>query len=163
MKQYLLLVFGVCLVSGAIRVISPEGAMKKHIEMLCSLCLAAAVVIPLVSMISGMDGEGMLDGILGGYETQDYEKIYGDYVVSGNMENVEAVMAEELAEMLDVNVGDITVGIILERQDDTCKVTNTYVILRAGAVACDPDIIKDHVYERLGIECEIIYSINDEK
>ena len=47
MREYLFALLAVCAVSSVIRVISPDGAMKKYIEMLCSVCVVCAVISPI--------------------------------------------------------------------------------------------------------------------
>ena len=157
MKEYLMMVLGVCMVAGVVRVISPEGGMKKHIEMLCSLCLAAAVALPLVGAFLNIDGDGIrsvVDEIFDGYETQELESIYNDYVARKNTDAVESALEQELKGALDCE--DIRVVVDIE-MEETCEIRQVSVILGLGAMSADPDIIKNTVFERLCVECEIIY------
>ena len=165
MRQYFMLVLGVCLTAGVIRVIAPEGGMKKHVEMVCSLCLAAAVAVPLVSAVLGFDEstvDGIADGIFGEYETQDLEAIYNSYIVEKNTEAVEDALAEELCKELCADRGDLSVKVAVSLENGECRVEGVCVILEMSGVLFDPDIIKNTVFDRLGVECEIIYNIFDE-
>lgn len=162
MRGYIFTLFGVCIVSAVVRTVSPDGAMKKHIELLCSLCVASAMIIPLVSLLYSAKYDNIFDGIFDGCQTENYEEIYNSYLIEGNVSAVESAMSEELCDRLSVG-GDVEVDVAVERLEEGYRVSGARVILGARAVAADPKIIRQYIYERLSCECEIIYNIFDEK
>lgn len=162
MKTYLSTLLGVCIISAAVRVIAPDGAMKKYIDVLCSLCVIAVVISPISSLIADVGGiYGMLD-IDDVYEDADYEEIYKGYILEMNTENASAVLGEELCRHLGVKEGSLTVALSVTKTEDTVSVNGATVTVGAGAVTADPDEIKAYVAERVGCECQIIYELKNE-
>lgn len=158
MRTYLSALFGVCLVSAIIKVISPEGATKKYIEMLCSLCVISAVIFPMGRQISEDYGIGDLIPDIE-YESESYDEIYNQYLLDQNIKNACEVLRTELCERLGTDSSEIEVKISTEDIDGEIKVRSVSVILGVGAITADPDEIKEYIYERTECECEIIYEI----
>ena len=68
MKEYLITLFVVSLVAAIIRVASPDGVMKKHIELLCAVCVICVTVSPVILAVSS------IDTIKNIFEYEAYEK-----------------------------------------------------------------------------------------
>ena len=95
MKEYLATLFGVCLLSAIVRAVTPESATKKYIEILCSLCVVAAIVLPIIKQISDYNGvDGLFEAI--DYESYDYEEIYNSYIIDENIKMAQETLAREL-------------------------------------------------------------------
>ena len=162
MKGYVLGIFGICIVSAVARVLSAGDATKKHIEILTSLCLIATVAAPLASFMGDADGVlGVLD-----FDTDasmlDYEQLYEEYLLDGNARTSEATLEGELAAMLSASDSAFDVLLSLEVTDTgEAKVREARVLIYPEGIAADPDVIREHILLRTGVECEIIYDIND--
>lgn len=163
MKSYLLTLFGVCLVSVIVRIISPEGATKKYIEMICSVCVIAAVAMPVVKAITGFDGDNIDIGLGGEYEEQDYGEIYNSNLLNENRLAAEELLKNELTGLLSVSSDSLRVSLRVSQSADGAVIDSATVYIGGGAVASDPQRIKDYIGERLSVECQIIYEIFDEK
>ncbi len=163
MKSYLLTLFGVCLVSVIVRVISPEGVTKKYIEMICSVCVIAAVAMPVVKAIIGFDGDNIGIGLGNEYEEQNYGEIYNSNLLNENRLAAEEMLKNELVGLLSVSSDSLRVSLRVSQNADGVVIDSATVYIGGGAVAADPQRIKDYIGQRLSVECQIIYEIFDEK
>lgn len=162
MRTYLSTLFGVCIISAVIRTISPEGAMKKYIEILCSICVLSAITAPAVSYISKLDSIDELFKFEWEYESADYDEIYNGYLLEANTAEACRVLEEELSALLGTDEGSIRISLAVSYSDGEVSVSSATVTLGAKAVAADPDQIKGYIAERVGCECQIVYDIKDE-
>lgn len=162
MKEYLWTLFGVCATSAIVGAISPEGAMKKYISILCSLCVTVAVISPLISEISSLDDIGELLELDVGYDATDYEEIYNGYLLEQNLSLACETLEAELAERFSVENGELTVALEAVDVDGEISVSSATVYIGLGAVTVDPAEIKAYMLERTGCECEIIYNFKGE-
>ena len=48
LSGFVLSVLTVCVISGIVIGVSPEGAMKKYINYIISLCVLAAIITPII-------------------------------------------------------------------------------------------------------------------
>ncbi len=161
MKEYIIGIFGICILSAVARALSVGNATKKHMEILTSLCLIATVASPLASFI------GEADGVLGVLDLEtdalmlDYEQLYEEYLLDGNAQTSEAILEGELVKLLGVGENafdvDLTLGVT---QTGVAEVRGARVRIYPEGLAADPDVIREHILARTGTECEIIYYIN---
>ncbi len=54
LSDFAISVLTVCVISGIVTGISPEGAMKKYINYIVSLCVLAAIITPVISIFSSV-------------------------------------------------------------------------------------------------------------
>lgn len=54
LSGFVLSVLTVCVISGIVIGVSPEGAMKKYINYIISLCVLAAIITPIISIFSSV-------------------------------------------------------------------------------------------------------------
>ena len=54
LSGFVLSVLTVCVISGIVIGVSPEGAMKKYINYIISLCVLAAIIPPIISIFSSV-------------------------------------------------------------------------------------------------------------
>lgn len=162
MREYIALLFGVTLIAGIVRVTAPDGQMKNYINILCSLCVLAAVVIPVSHAFIGTDGlsELLLDNL--DCESQGYDEIYNQYIAEEKTELAEQQLAAELAESCGVSEEAFDVELALS-DDGALHITAVTVTIKKEAVAAEPAAIKAYVKERTNSECCIIYDFYDEK
>lgn len=163
MRSYFLTLFGVTLTAALVNVISPEGVMKKHIELMCSICVIAAVAVPVVKGILTVDMENINIVLEEEFETDDYDEIYNQNLLHTNKTAAEQMLKNELSQALDINADGIDVDLIISQGDENTHIESVKVFVGSEAVSADPQKIKKYVAERLSTECEIIYNLFDEK
>ena len=157
MKEYLTSLLYVCIAAAVARAVALEGALKKYVEIICSVCVIAAVVSPAVFALVD---EGGFESIFGGgeqWQTESYEEIFKEYLQSGSIGVSEQLLSEELCNYFKADAGDIEVRLTCNSDGNTVDVVGAVAVLRGEAIATDPQRIKDYVAQRLGVECEIIY------
>lgn len=163
MKEYLLAIFGVCIIGTAVKSLAPDGAIKKYIEMLCTLCAVAVIIAPASSIISASYG---LDGLIDKMKTEneDYNVIYKEYLEEKEIDRAEKLLCAELAEYLELSTEAIAVKIeVSDSDEDTVNIESVNVYLGAQAISASPEIIREYIYNRTEAECQIIYGLIDEK
>lgn len=162
MKGYVLGIFGICIVSAVARVLSVGNATKKHIEILTSLCLIATVASPLASFIGDAGGVSEIFDFDADVPMLDYGELYEEYLLGGNARTSEELLEGELATLLSVSEDAFDVSLTLGVTDaGVAEVREAHVRIYPEGIAADPDKIREHILMRTGVECEIIYSIND--
>lgn len=164
-RNYLWSLTLVCVAAAVVKVATGEGAMKKHIDMICSLCVVCALVVPVFHDLSLYSSEDM--GELFEYSGESegreyYEEIYNSYLRSGSVELAETDLCGGLAKTLGVAQEDVSVSLVTEYTEDAAGVSEAVVELGSGAYFADPEIIKEYIMSRLGTECRIIYKNKDE-
>lgn len=162
MKGYVLGIFGICIVSAVARVLSVGNATKKHIEILTSLCLIATVASPLASFIGDAGGVSEIFDFDADAPMLDYGELYEEYLLGGNARTSEELLEGELATLLSVSEDAFDVSLTLGVSDaGVAEVREAHVRIYPEGIAADPDKIREHILMRTGVECEIIYDIND--
>jgi hypothetical protein len=160
MKEYLIALFCVCCAAAVVKAISPEGATKKHIELICSVCIISAMALPLSNVISGItdikslfgDNEALVD---------NYDEIYKSHLLNEGIKSAEDAISRDVCKSVDVPDGAIKIRLYLNENGE--EVSSATAIVGKDAVTADPKLIKDYVKSTLGAECEIVYDFNDEK
>jgi len=156
MKEYLSALLVTCIISATVRIITPDGAVKKYIKTLCSLCVVCVVITPIIGGISSLyDIESRFSELE--YDTENYDEIYKSYLLDKNVELAEQALAKQLAEHLGVVPNGLSVTLCTEQDGETVSVTEVRVTLGAATVMADPEQIKSFIAEHVGTECEIIY------
>ena len=162
MKEYLLILFGVCVLAAIVRVISPDGVMKNYIELICALCVIAAIAAPLSQILSEI---GDVDISISENQTnmENYDEIYNLYLAEGSLDDAERILEQELEAVFLQGSGDVDVNARAQTCEDGVKVVGIDVTLIGGAVLADPEAVIEYVLARTGVECQIIYELYDEK
>ena len=145
---------------GIVLAASPEGVksgIKKHMRLICSLCILCVMISPLTELIpgikdigEGLEGAGDSGGLQGFYESI-YEQSSGD----GIAEAVGSAVKSQLCESFSIPQSEIRVGVELgdDDGDGFREPTKITVILSGMAIFNDPRPIEKLIRERFGCEC----------
>ena len=159
MKQYLVALLGVCAVAAVVRGVAFESSVKKYLEMLCAVCVIGAVTVPMVTVVAELGGVGELFSPEDTAQELDYDEIYNQYLVEGNLRASEQLLSEELCKRFERENGSIDVGLSADIGGAGITLTGVVITLKNGAVSVDPQELGDYLRERLGLECEIVYEL----
>ena len=154
MREYLLTLMSVALLSGIIGMISPEGDTKKYVRLIGALCLLCAIARPIAASI--YDGSFGIDGLLQNEaenETENYEEIYEKMLSEGGKSYAEEVIKGYIAK--DMSLEESTFDI--EISDDSSGVASVTVYLRDGAIFADPRKISEYVNDKFDCACVVVY------
>ena len=162
MKEYIGILFGVCMLAALVRVVAPEGVMKKYIEMVCALCVISAIILPLTQLLSDIQS---IDISIenGEAEMSNYDEIYNSYLAKGSLGDAEKILEREIADAFIKGSGEVDIDIRANVQGDNVQVSGINVTLIGSAVTADPEQVRQYVLGRTGVECEILYDIIVEK
>jgi hypothetical protein len=104
-------------VAGIFHAMSPEGAQKKYIHFVISLCVLTSLVGPMLSVVSSLP-EFLEDVELGLEENQfDMDALLDDAVVSASKENIENAISSMISQKFGISTENITVSIFLDAED----------------------------------------------
>ena len=159
MKQYLIALLGVCTVAAVVRAVSLEGAVKKYLETVCAVCVIGAVTVPMVMLMSELGGIGGLFLPEDTVVELDYDEIYNQYLAEGNLRVSEEILEQELCQRFGRETGEIDVSLSFELSKEGISLTGVLVTLNSGAASVDPQELSDYLFQRLGLECQIVYEL----
>lgn len=163
MKEYLSALLGVCVISAVVKAVASDGAMKKYVEMLCTLCVLAVLIMPVSDIISSSYGfDGLLEKTE--FEGENYEDVYNEYISEKEIDRAEKLLTAELAEYLEIDAEALRVKLeVSYGENGETDVEKAKVYLGMQAVGISPEAVTEYLYGRIGAECQIIYGITDEK
>ena len=161
LREYLWSLTMVCVAAAVVRAVS-AGKWEKHVEMICSLCVICAALLPVAGQLPELSADGMesfFDDVMFEYGAQSYGEIYGAYLLEESVGAAEDTLQVLLSTEFSVDVEDIEVFFITEQTEEGHTVKEAVVTLYSGAVATDPQLIVDYVKTSVGCECRIIYEL----
>ena len=159
MKEYLTVLLAVCSTAAVVKVLSPDNATKKYIEIICALCVICAVCQPIFGAINGVGG------IMSHFDydkdiNENYDEIYKKYLDEQGIEMAQESISNALCDSVGADDGAIRIRIYIDEENG--GVSSATALVGLSAVDVPPDDIRSFVRERLGVECEIVYKFFDE-
>ena len=160
-REYIFSVVCMAALGGIVMMVAPEGVrtgLKKHVKLICSLCLLCVMIDPVSQIIGsmkdleikppdGMDGEDELQSI--------YESIYEGKVESELSNGVGELVKEKLFEKFSIAKESCRVEVAFKDNDgdgmrEPSKIT---VILHGTSIFKDPRVIEEYISGLVGCEC----------
>lgn len=158
MKEYGMTLTAVALLGGVLGMLSPEGDLKKYIRLVVALCLLCAMVQPLIAAWS--EG-GWLSGetwqLWKWEETEDYDDIYKQSLLSGSEKQVSSLLKQQILSEFQVSEASVDVVVKIEMENDRSEVREIWITLREEAVFIDPKRITALIEEQWECPCTILY------
>ena len=159
MKEYVGLLFCVCIAAAIVKAMVSENATKKYIEMICALCVICVISQPIIGYITETDGlSPMFDDKK--EISENYDEIYNSYLMEQGLRAAEDHVSERVCESLETKVGAIR--ILLTTDEESGELISATAVVGIHAVDIPPEKIRETVRESLGVECEIVYELFDE-
>ena len=158
MKEYLMTLISVSLLSGIMGMISPEGDLKKYVRLLCTLCVFCAMISPAFSLWQGMGSSG--EEILGELidkEDVNYDEIYKDSLLSFGEVQAEETIKSNILERFLLSEDSIDVEVKSQSENDIEEWIAVTVLLRDEAIFTDPREILSLVESMVSCSCVIVY------
>lgn len=155
----------VCIASAVVRASAGNNASKKYIDILCSLCVICAIVIPVAQEFSSIDADGISDFLEEDpfeYGQEDYGEIYNSYLREESIRSAEEALENGLLDTLGLSEGDVRIKLITDTSGEALSVCEVIATLGHGAYNTDPVLIKDYLEEQTKAKCRIIYENVDE-
>ncbi len=161
MKNYIVTLIGVALICGIVGALSPEGkggSLKKHVNLVMSLCVLCILISPLGSVISSLgDIEIFGDGGFDDNIDSEYEEIYKNNLGKYTSESIAEESEKMLCDNFSLDEEDIEIRVTVEIFEESFNVTRAELIIYPSAIAKDPRKMKEFLENLINCECEIIY------
>lgn len=160
MKEYFAVVITVIFIGGTLVSLAPEGSGQRYLRLLVSLAVTGCIIMPLFSFLDGweMDADGISEMLSWSEKnTQDYEEIYNDAIISASAREAENKLKSEILQALGGDDGNIDLKIIAGHKSDEIYIERTEIIIYPSGLSLDPHFMENYISERLGCECVVIY------
>ena len=104
-------------VGGMFYAMAPDGAQKKYIHFAISLCVLAAIMGPMISVVSSLPE--MLEEVEMEVEEHqvEIEENLTEAVISASRENIEALIIALLSQKYDIATEKLAVSVALDAKD----------------------------------------------
>ena len=104
-------------VGGMFYAMAPDGAQKKYIHFAISLCVLAAIMGPMISVVSSLPE--MLEEVEMEVEEHqvEIEENLTEAVISASRENIEASIIALLSQKYDIATEKLAVSVALDAKD----------------------------------------------
>ena len=157
MKEFIITLISVALLSGGFCMLAPEGDLRKYVRLMGALCLVCAIAVPTFTAIRS-DGIG-LDGLLSADVENEsgYEEIYGEALLRGAEETLERILKERAVGELGLKADEIDFDIDLCIDDGVYRVGAVTAYIYGGGIFTDPRKITELVNGQCGCACTVIY------
>ncbi len=142
-------------VSGLFYTMAPEGGQKKYIQLAISLCILAAIIGPMLSVVSDLprileDAELDVE-----QEGEVSEGELTDAVIAESKRNIEDAIASLLMSKYDLEREALTVSVSLDASDPQNIKILSVVVSASGTTHLERQKIKAYLTEQLLEQCEI--------
>ena len=149
---------------GIVCIIAPDGirgGIRKHLKLVCSLCLLCVLIGPLLGFINSIkdvisQGKDALTNFISDEELRDgYESIYDKYLEGDYGDNVGKAVKNSIREQFGIPESECRVNVEFADEDgDGVKEPSKITVIFSGrSVFRDPKEIKSFVSELFGCEC----------
>ena len=146
LSGFVLSVLTVCVISGIVIGVSPEGAMKKYINYIISLCVLAAIITPIISIFSS-----------GPQYSEDIERIFEEHketdtdaeakLIEAQKAAVETAIRDTIVKKFDIGEDRIFVEIAIDSTNKSAIEIRYIDISVKGK--CPSGVIKKYIEEMI--------------
>ena len=168
MKEFILTLLGVSIVSGLASMLSPEGkggGLRSFLGFACGLCALSVTVAPILSFIGMLasDDADVFYESHGALATFDYEKIFEETLTGEGERSLEEGLKSVLSAEFEIARENIDVDVILVNDGEEITAEHATLILRGDAVLKNAHELAERVRELISCECRVIYGGSDDK
>lgn len=158
MKEYLLILLGVSLLSGIVSILAPDGKLKRYIRLLTGLVVLCVLIRPALSLLKSA-GDGIFDTGEAGREesVSAYDDIYNNNLKEAGEREVAKRLKDKIIKEFDVGEESIDVKAEFVSENDRYRVSTVWLTIRKGAVSTDPRKLVEYVENLLDCQCVIVY------
>ena len=166
MNGYIYSIVCIAAAGGIVCILSPSSGIKKHLRLVCALCLLCVMISPVSNFLNSIrdffDGEGseLFETDENGELRDTYESIYNKYLEGGYSDNVGEAVKDILYENLGVSKENCRVSVQFadKNGDGVREPTKITVILSGKEVLRDPSTVKELVSNVF--ECDCVCAID---
>lgn len=142
-------------VAGMFYVMAPDGAQKKYVHFAISLCVLAALIGPMLSVVSSLP-EILEEAELDVEENRiDMEADLENAVISVSRENIEISIVSMLAQKFNIAAENLTASVLLNADDPSNIEIVSVRVSAADTTYIKRAEMKKYLSEILMEHCEI--------
>ncbi len=162
MREFILTLLGVSLVSGLASMLTPEGkggGLRTCVGFACGLCALSITVGPVISFIGALSdgGKVLFDGFSEDLAVYDYEKIFDQTLAREGERVLEVELKAILCDEFQIEEKNIDIEATLCESEAGIEVERVILTLRGSAVLIDAHKISERVTTLLSCECRVLY------
>ena len=131
----------VCVGAGVITQIAPEGALKKYLKYIVSLCVLAAMLSPLIKAFGVIAREDL--SVTFDAEDTNGQKAAEDIVIENGKSRIEDAIRSEISKKWEISYDDVSVEITLDVSNKQAIEIKNIKINVAGVT--NTNEIKDYI------------------
>ncbi len=161
MSGYVYSIVCIAAAGGIVCIISPDSAIKKHLKLVCALCLLCVMIAPISNFINNIRDFFDTDGSQIFGETDEgvrdtYESIYDRYLEGGYSDNIGETVKDILYEKTGISKENCRVNVQFSDKngDGVREPSKITVILSGSDIFRDPEQINALIAGIFGCECE---------
>ena len=129
-------------VSGLIYHIAPEGAMKKHLHFVISLCVLVSLAVPIFSIVTELP-EIFEKGFEEVKEMEDLtNENLTESLIAVSKSEIEEAVASYISEIYGIAGESISVETVLNAEDPSAIEISEIRVVLAGDVSTDTEAIR---------------------
>mgnify|MGYP003296687561 CR=1 FL=1 len=144
MRELLISVVSVSILSSIFLMIMPDGGLKKYVKLAISLVFIAFVF----SSFKGVDLENTLK--MPNYTVEDMTNGTYDMIVDKTKENIGNAVASEICEKFNINKEDLTVDITLSGEYSALEIQSLVVSVKGLSNSVKVTGIKNYLSDTFG-------------
>ena len=157
MKEYVMTLLGASLLTGILGSLCPK-VHKKHLRLLCGICMIAMLISPLPSYLKHAEQRlWELGEEAGGNAEENYDEIYDQALSTACVWQIENVTKSLLIQEFSLSSDDLSVSVFMTEEDGRILLKNTTISVTGKAILIDPREIVRVTEEYLGCPCNVVY------
>ena len=147
---------GASLLTGILGSLCPKGH-KKHLRLLCGLCMIALLISPLPSYLEHAEENWLaLDEETGENAEDIYDEIYHQALSDANVLQIEKTTKNLIIQEFSIPSEDFSISVFVANEDGLVLLKNATISLSGKAILTDPREIVRVVEEYLGCPCNVV-------
>lgn len=165
MEEYGGTLLCVCLLGSVVRMLSPEGDMKRYVGLVTAFCVLLAIANPLTAQM-GDDGFRFFREMWEEWEeaeTVNYDEIYDQSLMNAGGALAENQIKNSILKEFSLTEEDLTVRGSFAMKNGIGEVRQITLYLHKSTLPPDPRELWEYVTQRYSCPCEILYDIDGEK
>lgn len=152
MKNYLYSIVAVSVASSLFRALCPNNvSLKKYFSFLTSAVLLCATVLPISSLVSGIQvGSELFSAV---ERTEDYNAIWAEQLSSRTQKETERAVLAHICEKFGISDKNVQVSCTFSEEEGGLRLTAVDITLSRGALLKNPRQIESYAEQSFGVPC----------
>ena len=158
MAEYGGTLFGVCLLGALIRMLSPEGDMKRYIGLVSAFCVLLAVAKPLIVQYESKEGLFWEEWGAGGeQESVNYDEIYDQSLIGAGGMLAENQIKLLIIKEFSLSEEDVSVQGDFEMKNGIGTIRQITLYLHRSTISVDPRELTEYLTKCYACPCVVLY------